>query len=250
MKTITIPMLAVAAAMAAGAAVAGGVRGDDPTRASALVEWNPSDAWEVSAWYTHGTRPVKGAGLKTDWTSERYAAGVAWSPVGWLSLQAFGGGARGRWEARMSDDGGMGCGGGAGASLRLWQFPEERVWAVTVKAEGSVARWCCGDEDKSGALAWTEWEASLPVEYHLSFTHNGRDADIRDFHSLSVWAGPAVGGVDGRWKRQGAREDFGEADSVGVAGGADLWLLERLRFWARVDWFGDATWSVGATFGF
>lgn len=245
-----IPVLAMAAAMAAGAAVAAGVRGDDPTRADALVEWNPSEAWELSAWYTHETRSVEGAGLESDLTGERYVAGVAWSPLGWFSLQAFGGGSRAQWAARMPDDGSMGGGGGAGASVRIWQFPEERVWALTLKAEGVWSCWRSGDEDKTGSLAWSEWVAALPVEYHLSFTHNGRDADIRDFHSISVWAGPAWGGVDGRWTRRGAREDFEEKDDIGLVGGAELWLMERLRFWARVDWFGDPTWSVGATFGF
>lgn len=237
-------------AMAAGVARAEGVRGEDPTRSGALLEWSPSEAWGLSAWYTHGTRPVEGAGVKTDLESELYVAGASWSPWGWLTLDVFGGGARAEWPARMDDDGSLGGGGGAGATLRIWQFPEDRVWAVTVQAAGRISRWCSGDEDKSGGVSWTEWEAALPVEYHLSFTRNGRDADIRDFHSLSVWAGPAVGGVDGTWKRRGAKEDFEEADDFGVVGGVELWLLERLRFWGRVDWFGDATWSVGATYGF
>lgn len=248
MKTAMTMLATMAAAcgMAWGATV-----GTDPTRADALVDWEPSGVWDVSAGYVHGTRPVEERGIETDFTSERYVAEVGWWPAGWLRLGVFGGAARARWEGRMGDDGRVGWGGGARATACLWQVPRDGVWAFTVKAEGSLSGWTSGDEDEgAGLVEWLEWEAVVPFEYHVSLTHNGRDADIRDFHSLSVWAGPAFGGVEGTWKRSGAKEDFSATDEAGVAGGVELWLLERLRFWGRVDWFGDATWAVGGTFEF
>ena len=71
----------------------------------------------------------------------------------------------------------------------------------------------------------------------MTFSRSYRHSFLGEFHSLQVFAGPALSKINGKWKQSGATIKFREAESAGVAGGGDLWLMENLSFGARVEWF-------------
>ena len=95
-----------------------------------------------------------------------------------------------------------------------------------------------------------EWYAGLPVRYKLAHPKGIRGLVPTDFRKIGIWAGPAFSGVDGTWKRHGLKEDFSEEENFGVVGGAEMWIVDSLRLWGRLDWFGDAGFWVGMTYEF
>ena len=222
---------------------------------SVLWEWSSPSDIQVWAAYEHILRPLDmDHARKADRTLKGNlgAAGIEWSPLGWFSLGAFAGAAEARIDEYMAECGSLGAGGGLSLGANFWQISAEHhrsAWDVTIRAETRASYWQSGD-DGEGSVEWFEGFGALPVRYRLRLTSGIRSIAPQDFHSLAIWAGPAVSVLDGEWERSGMKESFTEADTFGVAGGADMWLIDSLKISGRIEWFGDAGFWVGCTYAF
>lgn len=237
-------------------AAAAGARAQVPSAGSAadsaLIEWEPSSSWRASAGYTHRLRPVEPVRGGAEWTiaGESYDACVEWT-CGWFDVRAFAGATRARLKEFASDDLDMEAGGGAGLGLNLWQISPDDVhcaWRVILRVEGR-AEWRSTSDDRD-SLEWFEGFGAAPVSYVLTTSRSRVNSDIRDFHAIGAYAGPAVSMIDGRREFAGTKTDFEQSDLAGAVAGVDLWLLSNLRFGGRLEYFGDCTWSLSCEYSF
>ena len=104
--------------------------------------------------------------------------------------------------------------------------------------------------DAGASLEWFEGFAAMPLYYLLSATRSRRTPDVRDFHAIGAYAGPAVSTIDGRRELGDTKIDFEQSDLAGAVGGIDLWLLSNLRFGGRLEYFGDCAWSLSCEYSF
>lgn len=241
---------------AAAAALSFPLRADadfaDPSAPPALVDWEPSSSWSVGLAYVHRLRPVE-ADNGPEWTiaGETYDAFIsfAWN---WLELRAFGGATQARLKEFSQKDLDPEAGGGASLALNLWQISpdaESCAWRALLRLEGR-GEWRTTSNDAGASLEWFEGFAAMPLYYLLSATRSRRTPDVRDFHALGAYVGPAFSVIDGRRELGGTKTSFEQSDLYGAAGGVELWLLRNLRFGGRLEYFGDCTWSIDCTYVF
>ena len=216
---------------------------EDASAEQALLTWSDPVPWQAGLAYAHVSRPVDLEGLDVKLRADIVDAELGVSPWPWLLLYGRAGGSKARLDGAMRDDTRSGGGGGGGARLNLWQVYEGvqvTAWRLTVQLAGQYL-YRTAEDDGDGDLQWGEALVWLPLNFHLSFARTFRNSYMDEFQSLAVFAGPAFSKVDGTWTRRGVEQDFEEEDSFGVAGGAELWLLENLSFGARAEWFEHTT---------
>jgi hypothetical protein len=216
---------------------------EDNSAPVALVTLADASRWQAGLAYAHVSRTVELEGRECRLKGDVADIMLGFSPAPWLLLYGQAGMSRARLDDWVNPRPGAGAGGLMGARLNLWQFhadAPEASWRFTIQLDGQIAHRTTDDKD-GGEIRWTETLVMLPLDYHLTFAHNSRNYYMADFHSLHVWAGPAFSFLDGTWEARDTRRDFEESESLGVAAGAELWLLENLAFGARADWFDSTT---------
>lgn len=225
---------------------------DDLSADPALVTWrNPAD-WQVGLAYAHVSRAVELAGIERDFRGDVADVAIGYSPAPWLLLYGQAGGSQMRLEDFMREDASFGPGGLLGARVNLWQIHEGEsvtAWRFTLQLAGQYA-YRTAQDDGAGEIQWEDAMVLLPLDYHLWFRRNFRNAYMSEVQSVDVYAGPAFSKLDGTWTRRGAEEDFEEVESFGAVVGAELWLLENLAFGARADWFEGTTGQVTVRYRF
>ncbi len=216
---------------------------EDPSADPALLTWSEPGAWQVGLAYAHLSRPVDLAGSEQELSGDAYEAAIGFSPWPWLLLYGQMGASEARLDGAMSRNTGLGAGGLLGARVNVWQLYEgvqENAWRFTVQVAGQYAYRTSAD-DGEGELQWGEAFVMVPLNYHLTFARSFRNYYMAEFQGFDVYAGPAYSKLDGTWTRGNSEMDFEETQSVGVVGGAELWLLENLSFGTRADWFDGTT---------
>lgn len=225
---------------------------EDPSADPALLTWSEPGAWQVGLVYEHLSRPVDLDGAEWDLSADIGDVAIGFSPWPWLLLYGQVGASDGRLEGLMREDAEYGAGGLLGARLNVWQLYEgvqKTAWRFTVQLAGQYAYRTTAD-DGEGDLRWGETLVMVPLDYHLTFARSFRNYYMAEFQSFDLYVGPAYSKLDGTWTQHDLEREFEETQSVGVVGGAELWLLENLSFGVRADWFDSTTLQLTVRYRF
>lgn len=239
-------------ALGATAAVAQRNVMEDPSADPALLTWSEPGAWQVGLVYENLSRPVELNGAELDLRGDIGDVAVGFSPWPWFLLYGQIGASQAGLDGAMTEKAEFGAGGLLGARANLWQLYEgvqKTAWRVTLQLAGQYAYRTTAD-DGEGDLQWGETLVMLPLDYHLSFARTFRNYYMAEFQGFDLYVGPAYSKVDGTWTRGDTETDFEEIQSLGVVGGAELWLLENLSFGARADWFDGTTLQLTVRYRF
>jgi len=225
---------------------------EDPSAEEALLTWHDPVPWQAGLVFARVSRPVEIDGVERDLRGHVADVMIGVSPWPWLLLYGQVGASDASLEGAPRPEFDFGAGGLLGARLNLWQIyqgVQNTAWRLTLQLAGQYA-FRDTEDSGSGDLEWGEALVLLPVDYHLSFARTSRNAFMDEFQSLHAYVGPAFSKVDGTWTRNGVERDFEETRSVGVVGGAELWLLENLAFGVRADWFEGTSMQVTVRYRF
>ncbi len=225
---------------------------EDRSADEALLTWSNALPWQVGAAYQHLSRPVDLGGVEWQLKGQSVAGEIGARPTPWLIVYGQISVNEARLADRMRENADSGAGGLLGVKANLWQINEglqRAAWRVRLQLAGYYAYRTSADGGE-GKLSWGEATVMLPVNYHLTLARSARNVFAGEFHSLEVFAGPALSKLDGTWTLGDAERDFEESQSYGVVGGANLWLLENLRFGASAAWFDGTSFELSVLYRF
>ncbi len=225
---------------------------EDASAPVALVTLPDASRWQAGLDYAHLSRPVELDGVEWRLRGDVVDVFVGYSPAPWLMLYGQAGASQARLDSLLQEEPGAGAGGLLGVRVNLWQLHEGvqvSSWRFSLLLDGQAA-YRTTDDEGDGELRWSEIKAMLPLDYHLTFARTFRNFYMAEFHSLRIYAGPAVSKLDGTWERGGQKRDFEESRAFGVVAGTELWLLENLSFGARGEWFDASAMHVTLRYRF
>ncbi len=225
----------------------------DRTAEGALLTWRDPHPWQAGVVYSRIQRPMEINKQEFDFRGDVIDAYVGVAPFGWLLLYGQAGASQAELKDWMADSASFGAGGLLGMRVNLWEIDqgvENTAWRFTVKLAAQYAYRTTADDDEVGKLSWGEALVMLPLDYHLFLARRAHSSFTEEFHSISLFAGPAFSKVDGEWEWNNTTVDFEEKESFGAVLGVKMWLIESLMFEGRADWFDDISFQISMTYLF
>ncbi len=128
----------------------------------------------------------------------------------------------------------------AGAYLNLWQYnlkdPTFLEGRLTFRLLGEFSQNRSSDKKE---WKWDEIYAAFLVGYEI-FTISPATKQKYPY-SLLLFGGPSLSYLDGHYEKDGIKKDFEEQESIGVLGGAELFISHNLSIGGHIQYYDDIT---------
>ncbi len=161
-----------------------------------------------------------------------YYAFLGYDVLPWMAVF----GTLGRSQAKQENGtwGNEGNKWSLGLNANFWHYdndPKQMVWRLSLKGMAEYSQYESGEGHDQ--IEWHEIFAALPLNYYILFEKNW--ADWSDLHGISFYAGPAISYLDGRI----ADTDFSEENKVGLIGGVEIYVWEKVFVGCALEYFDD-----------
>ncbi|MBP7830777.1 MAG: hypothetical protein KA248_12770 [Kiritimatiellae bacterium] len=227
-----IPAMAAALLIIGASALQAAILTETP---EPLLETGGLGPVSVGAFYQLSRRQVEtDRGFQMDLEARTYEALLGIDVLPWLTLYGSAGGS----DARLKDISYYGedrFSWAVGFNMNLWQwvgYGEMPVWRVTFKTRAEMAMY---ETEGAPDIEWTDYTVSFPVGYEVVFSQY--PDSFSDLDHLELFVGPVLSYIDGEYDQGGGGIDFEEKHSLGVTGGASLFVTETLFLGLQATYF-------------